>query len=384
MENFGGWETIKQLGEGGQSRVFLVRSPLRVEERQGVVQEVMQSNPWSIYESSECTERIARLATSLWKYARPEEVSELGALKKFNIRGSEGQAFNRLKNEIEVLKQNRPGLLRLLGSNESEQWIVTEYCAHGTLESKPFEYKGKITQALKAFRSLVETVASLHKDKIVHRDIKPANVFFGENDTLILGDFGIVFLPDQQERLTVTQERVGPRDFMPQWGDLGGRVEDVHTNFDVYMLGKLLWCMLAGRLKLPREYFQRPAFDLIKICTDPRMKAINAILEKCLVEDPKDCLPSAQQLLPLVDEALASLERPMPMFDERGEVQLPCRICGRGFYQARDEQLDIGNSLAGRTLLRMFVCNVCTHFEFFAPENPEEAARRSWKPWRPN
>ena len=120
------------------------------------------------------------------------------------------------------------------------------------------------------------TVASLHQGGIVHRDIKPANVFFAKHDELILGDFGIVFLPDHAERVTVTDEKVGPRDYMPQWGDLGARLEDVHTNFHVYMLGKLLWCMVAGRLKLPREYHKRRGFNLAEMFpNDPAMKIIS-------------------------------------------------------------------------------------------------------------
>lgn len=43
----------------------------------------------------------------------------------------------------------------------------------------------------------------------------------------------------------MTDERVGARDYMPQRGDLGGRLEDVHPNFDVYMLGELL-CQQAS------------------------------------------------------------------------------------------------------------------------------------------
>jgi serine/threonine protein kinase len=285
------------------------------------------------------------------------------------------------------LKQNRPGLLKLLSSNEAEQWIVTEYRPEGTIERAPFRYKGRVAQALKAFRSLVETVASLHKDKIIHRDIKPANVFFGKDDSLVLGDFGIVFLPDLAERLTVTEERVGPRDYMPQWGDLGGRLENVHTNFDVYMLGKLLWCMVAGRLKLPREYYNRPTFDLAHMFPNdqPAMKLINRILDRCVVEDPESCLNSAVQLLGHVDEALATVERPVPMLNpDTAAPQLPCRMCGKGFYQSRQETLHVRNSAGHDTLLRPFVCNVCTHFEFFAPGNPGEAAGRHWRPWTTN
>ena len=35
----GGWEQLEPLGEGGQSKVFLVRNPGRVQERKGVIQD---------------------------------------------------------------------------------------------------------------------------------------------------------------------------------------------------------------------------------------------------------------------------------------------------------------------------------------------------------
>jgi hypothetical protein len=49
MESIGGWQKLKALGEGGQSRVFLVRRRSRVDERGKVVDEVLRSNPWAPY-----------------------------------------------------------------------------------------------------------------------------------------------------------------------------------------------------------------------------------------------------------------------------------------------------------------------------------------------
>jgi len=226
-------------------------------------------------------------------------------------------------------------------------------------------------RALKAFRSVVATVALLHREKKVHRDIKPANVFIAEDDRLVLGDLGIVYMPDQRERLTVTNEKVGPRDYMPQWGDLGERLENVHPNFDVYMLGKLLWCMTAGRLKLPREYFKRDPFNLTIIFPgNPDMYAINGILEKCVVEEPAQCLDSAKELLDLVDENLAMIERDGQLLTD--DVPRPCRVCGRGRY--RKVGLDanvvgepvVRMDMAGKPLgVSMFVCDVCSHADFF-------------------
>jgi serine/threonine protein kinase len=126
---------------------------------------------------------------------------------------------------------------------------------------------------------------------IVHRDIKPANVFVKQDDELVLGDFGIVFVPDQPARLTRTNESVVPHEFMPPWADIGGRLEKLDSTFDVYMFGKLLWCMVTGRSVLRREWFRRPQNDISVIFRDdPHAYMINTILEKCLVERQQDCL----------------------------------------------------------------------------------------------
>jgi len=341
------------------------------------VQAVLRTNPWAPYaggNEKEIVERVDRLALSLTAYARADDVSELGALKMFKIGQGDtetAEALGRLNNETTVLRQNRPGLVKLLAADEKEKWIVTEYMPHGTLDGQPALYKGDALRALRAFRSLVETVVGLHKDGYVHRDIKPANVFLAEHDRLVLGDFGIVFIPEHRERLTVTNERVGPRDYMPQWADIGERLEKVHTNFDVYMLGKLLWCMVTGRLKLPREYHNRPAYDVKGMFPDdPSMTLIAAIIEKCVVEEPDECLPSAAELLPLVDEQLAVVERGGQVLTN-GEPK-HCRMCGKGLYhKVKLDPNVVGSSVVNLTMagkpidLSMFVCDRCYHAEFF-------------------
>jgi len=183
------WQEIEPLGEGGQSTVFKVRRPERTAERARCVQEVIQ------HSGGVNAKGAPIFAEAVWNYARSDSLAELGALKVFKTRGAgpeaEQRALQRLKIEIRILGQNRHGLPKLLDSNEEERWIVTEYLPGGTLSDHPLTYRGNVAHALKAFRSLVETVASLHKEEIVHRDIKPANVFIAADGQLVLGDFGI-------------------------------------------------------------------------------------------------------------------------------------------------------------------------------------------------
>src|SRR5712692_6204880 len=192
MGTLSDWEKVRPepIGSGGQSTVFLVRQPERRATRDKSFKMLRDLSGQGF--SNQTALEFARASMDI---AREERASELGALKIFNPRAAgleaEQQALGRMQNEIAVLKQKRPGLLRLLDYNESENWIVTEYCQRGTLADHLLRYKGNAKLALTSFVSLVKTVAELHKEPIVHRDIKPQNIFVGDPDELLLGDFGI-------------------------------------------------------------------------------------------------------------------------------------------------------------------------------------------------
>jgi serine/threonine protein kinase len=51
----------------------------------------------------------------------------------------------------------------------------------------------------------------------VHRDIKPENVFIAEDGHLVLGDCGLALKLEHEDRLTLSDENVGTRDYQPPW-----------------------------------------------------------------------------------------------------------------------------------------------------------------------
>jgi serine/threonine protein kinase len=391
------WEEIKGIGGGGQSDVFLVRTPARTNDILNSIDRLK-----ALSTSIQSDKAARNFAEAAWNCARPDLPSELGALKVFKIPpegaglspppgSKQFEAIERLKNEIAALSQGPPlhpslaGLPRLLDFSERERWIVTEYFPERTLEHHPLRYKGRVAQALRAFRSLVQTVASLHREGYVHRDIKPANVFIRKDDELVLGDFGIVYVPSAPDKVTLTGERVGPRDYMPPWANLGVRHDNVHPRDDVYMLGKLLWSMVDGRAVLPREYYKHPDldFDLTKTFpNDPNMYLINSILDACVVEQASQCLSGAQDLLVVVDTTLRIIERGGQLLKEG--VLRPCHVCGNGSYKPEGvggEKPDptivielvrlkgIRNDRAGTIRIQPYVCDYCGHVAFFKTGN---------------
>lgn len=386
MEKFGNWEPLGDLGEGGQSQVRLVRRPERTIHRAKSLEKLRILSGQGFSDST-----AQEFADAIVDVSRKDEPGELAAQKLFNKTRPKGApAADRLHCEIAVLNKKKPGLPKLLEASESDKWIVTEFFELGTVENSISRFRGDAAGALKAFRSLLVTMAySVHSENIVHRDIKPANVFLGSNGTLIPGDFGIVFLPDHP-RLTFTGESVGPSDYMPPWADTGMRVEDIRPSFDVYMLGKLLWCMVAGRLKLFREDQRISPYNVEEMFPNSSyIHLINPILDKCVVRYEKDCAPTAKELLAVVDDAIRLIDQNTAMFMRGGRLVFPCRVCGKGHYFPDPGYvMHTRYNDAGQTVstirLRLFTCTVCAHQEFFAPNFPEEAFSKNFKPWAPD
>ena len=376
--DYNGWEIIEpgeSLGEGGQGTVYKVRSPTRATERRNALKQLSHKWPGTVMSETDRTECVRDVANAVFAYTRPETAAELGALKVFEFSAEAAEAEEqrgRLKNEIAALREvDGRGALKLLDSDEAH-WMITQFCPLRTLEDNFGLYCGDVRRALEAFRSLVSTVARLHSKGHVHRDIKPANIFLAAEGGLLLGDFGIIFLPGEA-RLTKPRERVGPRDFMAPWANIGKRLDEVDTSQDVFMLGKLLWFMVVGNGTILPYWFHRDAEnDLEKLFPDdPATPIVNLILDRCVVKRKEECFPCATDLLALIDSYLGILRRQGQLFGKG--ISRTCRVCGQGSYLPPNKNefgaLTYTNS-AGANLGTpiknyVMVCSKCGHVDLF-------------------
>lgn len=373
---FGHWESIKELGAGGQGKVYLAHDIAKFNrsEINASIADLVRKLSAVAIQPKQKDEYSKQLSEALLKLNGVSNIDNLGALKKLhdsNEARDYSLAIPRMKREIKALQSiEHKNITKILDANIDEHWFVTEYYPKGNLKQNKHRFIGKPLKTLSAFRHLVEGVANLHANGLVHRDIKPENIFLLDSTALVLGDFGLVYFPDEQHtRISETFENVGSRDWMPPWA-MGIKQEEVKSSFDVFGLGKILWYMLAQGEILQLWYFKDEKFNLEKLYPNNQaIKLINAILGQCLVEKERDCLLSATELLKLIDEVLMKIESNADLLTKE-DLQRPCRICGVGIYKlVANENIttirNFGLEPHGSSSFKIFTCDNCGHVQLF-------------------
>ena len=181
---FGQWEVVKPIGRGGQGQVYLVRdasgAPNTRQQwknfQDAITTFAAGGEDWRYEQAGlKLVDEIRRIASELQ--------APMGALKKLlpfeeGAAEDEAGALDRMKQELATLESvSHPSLVKVLDSNLDEKWFVMEHLEGGKLSDRLERHKGRVLDALRAFRPIVAAVCALHTENVVHRDIKPDNIF---------------------------------------------------------------------------------------------------------------------------------------------------------------------------------------------------------------
>ncbi|MYJ96945.1 MAG: protein kinase [Proteobacteria bacterium] len=367
---FGKWEVVKRLNRGGQGQVYLVRDvsgTLDAGDRWKRLQKALTTlsgagEQWRYEQAG------SQLAEEIREIIREAELPQ-GALKELlpfeeGAAEDEAAAFQRMKRELSVLESvSHPSLVKVLDSNLDDKWFVMEYLEGGRLSDRLETYRGRFLDGIRALRPIVDAVRVLHMEGVVHRDIKPDNIFLQSDGHLVLGDCGLAFKVKNEDRLTLTWENVGTREFQPAWS-YGKRLGEVRPTYDVFSLAKVLWAMLSGRPRFPLWYFDSEDDDLRRMFpTEGGVHYVHEILGKCVVEREEEAtLRDAGELLEEVDVVIAALSHgcQLPGRDR----QIGCRFCGVGTYREASSH-KITASAPTEYVRNHLVCDKCGHVELF-------------------
>lgn len=211
-------------------------------------------------------ERLGRGAMGVVDLAYDEK-GQLVALKHLVLHGSArdmARARQRIRREAEALARlDHPHVVRLLDlvDDGDEIVLVMPYLSGGTLADH-VRHSGPLRpgQVDLLADTLLDALASAHRDGVIHRDIKPSNVLFDESGRSCLADFGMATIRDATSGLTATGTVIGTPDYMaPEQA----RGEPATPASDVFALGATLLFAATGEPPYgrvdPRVTLQRAA-----------------------------------------------------------------------------------------------------------------------------
>jgi serine/threonine protein kinase len=235
------------------------------------------------------------------KILHPEYVRDQRALRRFK------------REALAVARLNHPNIVTVFdyGEHEGRAYLVMEYIEGSTLKGrlgKPVSY----TQALELVTAVASALDYAHSKGLIHRDIKPANILFTHEGRIVLSDFGIVRLADDQSSLT--RGVIGTPYYMSPEQALG---REVDGRTDLYSLGIVLFEMLTGRVPFKGE---SPVATLSMHASLPvpvarelnpsLTEGVERVVRIALQKTPEDRFQTGLEFRSALAEAIADAERP--------------------------------------------------------------------------
>jgi len=134
-----------------------------------------------------------------------------------------------------------PNIVRVLEfgvEGGTTPFLVMDYAPNGTLRQRhPEGTRLAPAEIIPYVRQVASALQYAHDRRIIHRDIKPENMLLGQNNEVLLSDFGIAVVT-QSSRYSSTQEVVGTIGYMAPEQLLG---KPASIRSDVYALGLILF-----------------------------------------------------------------------------------------------------------------------------------------------
>ncbi|GER91413.1 hypothetical protein KDW_55750 [Dictyobacter vulcani] len=179
------------------------------------------------------------------------------AIKVFSPRSHDNETFmRRFAREAKVVARlDHPNILAIYdyGEQDGIAYFVMPYLTHGSLHEHLQKQKMlPIADALKIIIPILHALQYAHQHNYIHRDIKPGNILFKDDNTPVLGDFGLVkFIRDEATTdalVSAEITRTGDVSIMgtPQYmapEQIQGRASRAS---DIYSVGAVLYEMLTG------------------------------------------------------------------------------------------------------------------------------------------
>lgn len=231
------------------------------------------------------------------KLMRPELVAQPGFADRFL---AEARTMATIRHRGVVAVYDYHG-------DESGVFLVMEYVAGESL-SHLLHRVGRLDPAttMNLMAQAAEALQAAHDRQVVHRDIKPGNLLVGEDNTLVLTDFGIA-RSAASTPVTATGAVLGTPAYLSPEQVLGKPATPLS---DLYALGVVSYECLTGRrpfegdnpFEIAMKRLNEPPPPL-----DPSIPpAVVAVVERALASDPERRWQTAAEFATVARQAVAS------------------------------------------------------------------------------
>jgi serine/threonine-protein kinase len=211
---------------------------------------------------------------------------------------------------------DHPGILKVFDVDEGDEggvpYIVMELLRGQTLKAFIDAGGAPLAELVAlAGAGLCGALATAHAAGVIHRDVKPANVMCAGGGRLVLCDFGVARLLDDDALATQSGMVLGTPAYMAPEQALGHKVDE---RSDVYSLGATLYQMATG---VPPFAGTSSAViqDVIRGRFTPPLRRnptigadLAAVIERAMAREPAARFPTARELGAALDAVAAGLE----------------------------------------------------------------------------
>jgi serine/threonine protein kinase/Tfp pilus assembly protein PilF len=211
-QNFGHYEIIEQIGEGGMGEVYLAKD----------------------------TRLNRQVALKLLSAHITEDKNRASRFRQ------EAFATSAL---------NHPNIVTIyeIGEWQGSHFIATEFVDGITLRSLLGKKKTSVGEALDLALQIAGALSTAHGAGIIHRDIKPENIMIRSDGLVKILDFGIAkYMPSGNGHRALVEtevgEVIGTAAYMSPEQTRGLEIDQ---RTDIWSLGVILYEMVAGKLPFP-------------------------------------------------------------------------------------------------------------------------------------
>ena len=223
------------------------------------------------------------------------------------------QEVEQVRHEAYLLARfNHPNIFRMLdfGLHETEHlpFLVMQYASHGTLRQRyPKNTSVPVNDILLYVKSAATALQYAHNNHIIHRDVKPENMLIGDQNELLLSDFGIALLEQNsfQQVTQGTQEPGGTAFYMaPE--QIQGKARPAS---DQYALAVVVYEWLCGVRPFQGSFAEVCSQHLVVQPQPLRQKLstispeVEQVVMKALAKDPRQRFGSIEAFAAAFEEA---------------------------------------------------------------------------------